>query len=67
MKNKWVKTKESLVEHIATYHEHTSQLLDCLYQGCDQKCGNKQAFKRHIDWHKDIEGKGQIFARTKKT
>ena len=55
--NKWVKTKESLDEHIAKYHEHTSQLLDCPYQGCDQKCGNKQALKKHIDWHKDIERK----------
>ena len=54
---KWVKTKDSLDQHMSKYHYDPSVLLDCPYQNCHQKCGNKQSLKRHIDWHKDIEKK----------
>ena len=54
---KWVKTKESLDEHTSKYHDDTSALFDCPYEQCDQKCGNKQSLKRHIEWYKDIEKK----------
>ena len=54
---KWVKTKDSLDQHMSKYHYDPSVLLDCPYQNCDQKCGNKQSLKRHIDWHKDIQKK----------
>ena len=66
---KWVKTKDSLDQHMSKYHYDPSVLLACPYQNYDQKCGNKQSLKRHIDWHKDIEKKGEakISRRTKKT
>ena len=54
---KWVTTKDSLDQNMSKYHYDPSVLLDCPYQNCDQKCGNKQSLKRHIDWHKDIEKK----------
>ena len=54
---KWVKTKQSFDEHTSKYHEDTSVLLDCPYKQCNQKCGNKQSLKRHIEWHKDVERK----------